>query len=391
MLERIAGTKVPGDDPLIKQMEQLILKGKRQEAAELALSHQGFLNVTVKQMGLKMSTREETTRVDLNDFTASIIGVTRDDQDARTLLTGNFFYMGDSTKLPSSATVRSAMVADLLNSNNHYKDLDKASIDLGKVLKRVEGQKIYSQAAQAAVANPDPAGVLTSRSFLSSHVIAGTNRRAVEYTFREFMCTTIEEWADAQAPSGRIGRDIDRNPGGSSAKFETSCKACHSVMDGFRGAFAFWNFQFDREKGIAWVANSMAETSLDPLGFLSSKVAKKLNHNESVYPGGYVTADNSWQNNAINTANNARFGWRGTSAVIRSGRGVAGLGAVVADSRRFSECMVKRVFESTCRPRVLSFKEQAYFVMDQANQFESSGYKLRSLFARVVASKECGQ
>lgn len=381
ILERIAGTKVPGDDPILLAVDKLLTQGKRAEAAEKALTHPGFLNVTVKQMALKMSTRDETPRTPLNDFSAMVIGVIRDRIDARQLLRGDFYYMGNaSTGAPSD------LVNDLLKSNNHFEALDNAAIDLGAVLVKVDGQKLFSASKNAAVKNPDPAGLLTSRSFLASHASAGTNRRAVEYTFREFMCTTIEEWSDTNASAERIGRDIDRNPGNVPTKFENSCKGCHTQMDGFRGAFAYWNFQ-----GTSPI-NSQEETAnLDALGFEPGKVVKKMNHNNQVYPSGYQTLNNSWINNAVGTNNNARFKWRGSQTSVMKGTGVAGLGALISDSRRFSECMVKRVFEATCRPKELSFRDNSAFVSDYANRFEASSYNMRKLFADIVISGECGQ
>lgn len=381
ILERIAGTKVPGDDAILKEVDRLLTQGKRTEAVEKALTHPGFLNVTVKQMALKMSTREETTRTPFNDFSAAIVGAVRDQMDARMLLRGNFYYMGNS-----ASGAPSNLVEDLLKSNKHYEALDNAAIDLGKVLVKIEGQKVFSASKAAAVANPDPAGVLTSRSFLAAHTVAGTNRRAVEYTFREFMCTTIEEWSDTNASAERIGRDIDRNPGNVPTKFENSCKGCHTQMDGFRGAFAYWNF-----KGTSPI-NSVEETAnLEALGFEPSKVVIKMNHNNTVYPSGYKTLNNQWVNNAVGTNNNARFKWRGSQSAVLKGTGVGGLGALISDSRRFSECMVKRVFEATCRPKDLSFRDHSQFINEYANRFESSTYNLRKLFADVVISRECGQ
>lgn len=391
LIEMAAGQKVPGDHQLISQVDALLKAGRKEEAAELALSHPGFLNITVKQMALKMSTRDESLLAEFNDFAAGFVGVVRDQRDARLLLRGNFYYDGDPSRIPAGMTVRSDLVADLLNSNNHYADLDKPGIDLGAVLRYNEGQRIYSGSTRGAVNNPDPAGILTSRSFLSSHVIAGTNRRAVEHTFRQFMCVTIEEWADSQASAERIGRDIDRNPGNNPTKFETSCKACHTVMDGFRGAFAYWNFQNNPDQNQAWVANSQVETQgLEGMGFLANRVARKMNHNEAVFPNGYVTTNNSWVNNAVGPANWNRFGWRATSqAILSGGMGVRGLGSLVSDSRRFSECMVKRVFESACRPKNLNIEENKSFVRSQADQLEASNYNLKKLYARVLASEEC--
>ena len=77
---------------------------------------------------------------------------------------------------------------------------------------------------------------------MAAHAIAGTNRRLVEYSFREFTCMPIDKWADASGPDTYIGRDVDRFPGGVHQKFTTTCRACHSGMDSLRGAFARYTF-----------------------------------------------------------------------------------------------------------------------------------------------------
>src|SRR5690606_9969809 len=112
----------------------------------------------------KLSTREETIRTPLNDFIATIMGIVRDDLDARTMLTGDFLYQGSATAAPNARRG----VADLHSSNNHYDDLESQRVDLFTALVRVDGQKIQT-ANNTTVANPDPAGVITSRAFMEAH------------------------------------------------------------------------------------------------------------------------------------------------------------------------------------------------------------------------------
>ncbi len=260
LLERISGTKVSPDHPLISQIAHLIKVKDLQAAAAMASSHPGFLNITVKQMALKMSTREETINIKLNDFAASFIGVVRDGTDARELLNGNFYYSG----------VPKDILSEIINSNSHFSQLDRPEVDLGQVLKRIDGQPLQS-GETTLISNPDPAGVLTSRAFMGAHANAGTNRRPVEFTFREFMCLPIEKWADASRSDQRIGRDVDRFPGGDNAKYQTSCKSCHSGLDAFRGAFARWDFNGTQ---ITSLETSITSNLYDPKG-----ISLKLNKN----------------------------------------------------------------------------------------------------------------
>jgi hypothetical protein len=379
--ERLTGTKLPVDSPVIAQMVALLNKGDLAGAAQIATADPNFLNITVKLMALEMSTRDETIKTPLNDMVAGIIGVTRDQTDARELLTGNFYYMGSGTG------VRSNLVADLLLSNNHYADLESTRQNLATNLVRVEGQQIATSTT-ASVANPDPAGVLTSRAFMGAHALMGTNRRLVEYTFREFACVPLSEWADTGASDLRIGRDIDRFPAGDHMKYLTSCKGCHTVMDGFRGAFANWDFD-----GLG-IKNSTVNTKgNNPGDFViaadANNVATKMNRNNNIFPSGYVMTNNSWVNNAIRPANASFFEWRGTSqAATLSGNGVKSFGTLVANSRRFSQCMTKRVYKAVCRKEldVIANKDK---LKQWGDEFEASGYKLKKLFETVATKPEC--
>ncbi len=376
LLERISSTKVPADHALIAPMAARIRAGDYVGAAEIAQTHPNFLSVTVKQMALKMSTREETIRLSLNDFAASFIGVTRDETDARELLTGNFYYMADATRLPAGVTVRSDLANDILKSNNHYQDLESPLIDIGSVLKRVSGQQMVD-GANAVVANPDPAGVITSRSFMGAHATAGTSRRPVEFTFREFMCVPIEDWADTKASDIRVGQDIDRFPGNDHLKYQTTCKGCHSQMDSLRGAFAKWDFTGNR------IINGKVSIKAGDLN-ATTGLSGKVSRNNSVFSGGYVTTDDSFFNNATGFANAETFGWRGPA----SGNGVKDLGTMVANSKRFSICMVKRAYDAICRSNMVP-KQNMIFLSHQANKFEQNGYNLKRLFKELAVTQQC--
>lgn len=409
LVERLTGTIVPIDHPMVTRVEQKLLMNDRVGAVKIITGdkvsgepgHPDFLNTLVKQVALKMSNREETIRVALNDFAASFIGIARDERSAKELLTGDFYYMADPTK----AKVRSDFFRDMLTSNNHYEDIEKGQWDIGKVLMRVaqdetvptnipRGQQIPLSAAGAYTPNPDPAGVITSRAFMAAHAIAGTNRRLVEYSFREFMCVPMAQMADTSASPARIGRDVERTPGGDAVKFETSCKGCHTVMDGFRGAFA--RFDFSNIKVGNATYGVVRHTQLNKTGDFAftgttgadrNDVVIKMNHNETVFPTGYETTDDSFVNNAVGVANRPMFGWYGARA--RGGVGVNQFGQMIADSDRFAQCMAKRAIEAVCDAGLAPDNVVTPFMQSAALKFKESGYKLRSLFQEVAATPNC--
>lgn len=378
LYQRLTGAKVPVDSPVIAQMVELLNKGDRLGAAKLATKDPNFLNITVKLMALEMSTRDETIKTPLNDFVAGFVGSTRDQKDARELLTGNFYYHG------SGPNIRSNPVDDILAFNNHYADLERFRVNLAENLVRVEPQ-VIATSKTTTVPNPDPAGLLTSRAFIFAHALAGTNRRLVEYTFRQFMCVPLSEWADTGASDARIGRDIDRFPAGDHMTFLTSCKGCHTVMDGFRGAFAKWEFggytiQHSSISTSSTITDPAFQLSADPNG-----IVPKMNKNRNIFPSGHETVNDSFVNNATRPANAELFGWRGNTA---GGNGVKDFGAMIANSRRFSQCMAKRVFKTVCRKELdpITSKEK---LKAWGDEFEASGYRMQGLFESIAVKPEC--
>jgi hypothetical protein len=391
LIQRLTSSKINARDPLVTAVAAKLASGDRMGAVELITSDRSFYNVTVKDMARKMSNRPETILVPLNDFTASFIGVVRDEVDARELVAGNMMYLGRPTVAPSD------LVLHVLASNDHYQFLDQKNFDLSKALVRVDkdhpwtdarGRVIRGQmlraSATSAVPSPDPAGVLTSKSFLENHAIAGTNRRLVEFTFREFMCTPIQGWADVAASEAMITRDIDRFPGGDPQAFANTCKACHTVMDGFRGAFARYNYASDMIKHT-FVHKNGADTNTFQTPQDANGVVAKINLN-NVYSAGNVVTDDYWENNANVNNNAAFFGWRGSN--IKRGYGVGSLGAMIGNSERLSLCMSKRVAESVCK-KPISTADLSGWVKELSKQFESDNYNLKKLFQRTALNENC--
>ena len=369
LLSLMAKKKIPVDAALVKKAALHISRGEYKKAAQVGVELPDFYNNTVKDLGLRMSNREETIDAPLNDFAATMIGVVRDQVNAKELLTGNFYYRGNGL-----VGVPSDMKTHMLHSNIHYQELEKGGYDLKKALVRADGQKITGPQG-TPVNHPDPAGVLTSRAYMAAHAVAGTNRRQVEYAFKQFMCLDLSEIADTEASDLRVGRDIDRFPGNSHKKYQTSCKGCHTVMDGFRGAFAKTDFGTYVKHGDLVTVHK---------GRYPKKVSFKVNHNEFAYPNGYITRDDSFYNFANRGANKVLLGWR---SPVSKGYGMGQFGKMLAESKRFSKCMVKRVFEAVCPVNIdenILSKLSVY-----VSEFESSNYNLKELFINASISPLC--
>lgn len=376
---RLSGIKTPLDNPILEQMADLIDSGDAVGAAALATDSQGFYNITTRDFAARMSNRDETVNSPLNDFTTTVISAIRDDMDARTLLSGDYYYQAD----PTRAAVPSDAVKDILTSNNHYQALGSGQFDLSSVLTRKK-QILYD--GSKAVANPEPAGLLTTRAWMEAHAIAGTNRRLIEYTFRQFLCIPIEKWADSTGPDALIGPDIDRFPGGSHDKFTTTCRACHSVMDSLRGAFAHYTFSNGFTKNSLLVpAIGMNENEDMSLGMKTSPayVALKMNHNDHVFPGGRKIANDNFKNYATKGINANYFGW-GPNV---EGTGVRQFGQMISGAKAFPRCMAHRVYRSVCKREPASFDEK--MLEDAGREFASRNFDLKYLFQRIVVTPEC--
>lgn len=381
--QRLTGVKTPIYDPVLADMEKKLLQNDSIGAAALATDDPRFYNITVRDFASKMSNRSETINVPLNDFTATVIGAVRDELNSQRLLWDDITYVADPTK----AAVPATLITDILRSNNHYEALDNLRVDVSKVLKQ-SSQKIFT--GKSAAAMPTPAGLLTSRAWLSAHAVAGTNRRLVEYSFREFLCTPLEKVADSTGPDNVIGRDIDRFPGGSHTKFTTTCRACHTIMDSLRPAFAYFTYNSD------YVMHSYTSPSVKKiedenagLGMFKSTdagatyVHDKLNHNQTVFPGGRITMDDNWTNNAVYGANLPYFNWKRIS-----GKGIQEFGKMMSESKQFPLCMATRVYTSVCK-RAPTSSEDA-LITAAANEFATTrNYNLKFLFQKIVTSKEC--
>jgi hypothetical protein len=403
--QRLTGIKAPIDSPILKTMEAQVASGDLMGAAATATNDPEFYNNTVKHFAARMSTREESISAGLNDFVATVIGIVRDDRQAREMLTGNYIYVPTAAAQSQPGFRRSARSQDdygiatagqldfnMLRSNRVFDEMTNVRADLATGLEYRAGQPILVTTAERNDGgditrqpvirnNPDAAGLLTTRSFMNSHAIAGTNRRMVQYAFRQFLCIDIAQWADGSAPDSRIGRDVARDPGGDPNFFLRTCKACHSVMDGFRGAFA----SLDVKDGDFFQKQYIFtdQQNRDVVN-ANSAVASKYARGSGAFPAGYATIDSTWQNFANSGTNAEYFGWRGTN--VSSGTGANSFGTLLSNSQAFSRCMVQRVYRSVCRRDLAASETEFLGAMTTA--FERD-YNMKRLFQRVTVSPAC--
>ncbi|RJG16144.1 DUF1585 domain-containing protein [Alcanivorax profundi] len=350
---RLAG--VPADASTLDTMASMIDgAGGPQAAAELAMEHPAFYNVTLKQFAAPWTNEAQDVFVPLNDYTATVIGAIRDDVDFRRILYADLLYVGNAS--PAAAA----------DNNAHYRNLENQHADLKEVLQPTSQVSQYGTPAEAV------AGVLTSRAAAQAFFYAGTNRAMFRFTLMNHMCRDLEQVKDVNRPSDRIRQDVSRSPGGDSRIFRNNCIGCHSGMDPMAQAFAYYDWQGDQEGDGG---RMLYNTSSDP--DTGTRVQGKYLINSNNFPWGYITPDDRWDN-YWREGTNANLGWDSTGQGY--GNGAASLGRELAHSDTFATCQAEKVFEAVClrKPADSTDTQQ---VASMTTAFKNNNYRMKSLFA----------
>lgn len=305
MHNRLAG--VPPTPDVQTQMELLINIDRYEDAAKLAIDHPLFYSVTLKKWVKAWSNVEESNRVNLNDYVATVIGMVRDDVPFDSVLYGDHLYVVEDESLMANYSS---------SNNNHYREAEDKRLNLKDSL-------VYRSQSELNGIN-DTAGVITTRASGEAFFSAGTNRRVTRFTFMNFLCKDFEALHDVSVPDVYVRRDVERDPGGDSRTYRNSCVGCHAGQDALGGAFAYFDF-VDGE-----------------LVYNPGEVSRKINLNNLFTPG-HVVEDDSWMN-LWSQGINSSLGWRGD----QSGQGVRELGRMLAKSQAFSQCMATKVYKLVC-------------------------------------------
>jgi hypothetical protein len=350
--DRIAG--VPPSAAVLDQMAALLATGDpvdARAAANLAMQNPQFYMTSLKNMVTPWTNVERTVHADLNDYTALVIGMIRDDVPFTQVLTADLMYVGANVNPAYSQT-----------DNAHYQALESQRVDLSNPTLFVP--VLQSTLPGSQLLPGDTAGVITTRAAGEAFFSAGTNRRMWRFTTLNYLCRDMELLHDITRPVDRIRQDVSRSPGGDSRLFHNACSGCHGGMDAVAGAFAYFE----------WDATQMRVVHTP------GSVAAKYLINASNFPNGYITSDNRWDN-YWRQGSHANLEWRGPNA---GGYGAKTLGEEVATSRAFSVCQVEKVFQHVCfRP---PNSDQDGDTVDAIAQiFEDNNYSMKRVFAEVGA------
>lgn len=297
------------------------------KASYIAMENSAFYNVTLKNFAAPWTNEAQSVFVPLNDYTATVIGMIRDDLDFRTVLSDNILYVGATTS-PGYQ----------VNNNDHYEAIEDSGVDLKTEL---------TQTTQTGIPASETAGVMTTRAAARAFFVDGTNRAMLRFTMMNHLCKDMEQVKDITRAPDRIRQDVSRSPGGDSRIFMNSCIGCHTGMDPLAQAFAYyeWTYPTDQpDNGQLTFDSTSRPVDVNDPSKGTTRAQPKYLINSSNFEYGYVTRDNSWEN-YWRDGPNAVLGWSGSSS---SGIGAKSMGAELANSEAFTSCQVRKVFKTVC-------------------------------------------
>jgi hypothetical protein len=351
--DRIAGVPPDPTTNVLQQMQDEIeLNNDPVAAALIATQDPGFYNVTLKNFAAPWTNRDRSVFVPLNDYTATVIGMVRDNVDFRQILYGDIIYVGTGVTPGYSNS-----------SNAHYEAIESQGLNLATVL---TGR---TQSSVTGIPATATAGVLTSRAASKAFFIDGTNRAMFRFTMLNHLCNDMEQVQDIHRSPDRIRQDVSRSPGGDSRVFLNGCIGCHSGMDPMAQSFAYYDYVYDD------VSDPAGDNG--QLVYSAGTVVSKYFNNNTTFPFGFVTPNDDWAN-YWREGVNSLLGW--DPALTGSGTGAKSMGQELAHSQAFAQCQVKKVFRNVCLRDPSDDADRNQIDAMVAN-FESSGYSLRRVFA----------
>ena len=327
-------------------------------AAQTATSAASFYNVTLKNMVIPWTNRDQTVFAPLNDYAATVIGIVRDDNvDFRTVLDADILYTFAGVPAPTAA-----------DGSTHYKTAEQNGLDMSKpsVLVRTSQSAVYGTPTAAT------AGLLTTYAAESAFFINGTNRAMFRYTMMNHFCNDMQTLMDTTRPTDRVRQDVARSPGGDSRVFLNTCAGCHSGMDPMAQAFAYYNFN-------GTVVGPGTNTGT--MQYTAGQVQPKYLINSNNFKYGFVTPDDSWSNRWRGGVN-ASLGWD-PNAGPGYGNGAKSLGQELESSDAFAQCQVVKVFTAVCFRAPLQSDQSAIGAIKTS--FKSNG-SLKQVFQQAAAA-----
>ncbi|MEJ2694647.1 MAG: hypothetical protein P8166_16880, partial [Candidatus Thiodiazotropha sp.] len=145
--------RLTGVPPTAEKLDEMVTAINSNDfigAARLAIEHPDFYNVTLKNWVTPWTNRERDAFAPLNDFTATVIGMIRDDKPFNTVLSADIVYIAPGVTPAYSNS-----------SNAHYQQIEQLGLNLKDVLEsRAQSDKTINHVPSEYAA----AGVVTTRA-----------------------------------------------------------------------------------------------------------------------------------------------------------------------------------------------------------------------------------
>ncbi len=381
-------TGVPASDAMLDAMVTAIAADSSRVTASLyaidgapgVAATGDFYSVTLKNWVTPWTNEAQDIFAPLNDYSATAIGMVRDELDFRELLSADILYRGNVPGIPAYGTA----------DNDHYLFLENSGANLGdsNVLVR------DTQSGVTGVPSEGVAGVVTTRAAARAFLVDGTNRAMLRFTLLNHLCMDLEQLRDSAAPSDRIRQDVSRSPGGDSTLFHTQCVTCHAGMDPLAQAYAYYDFPYPDEDTAPGLELEQRK-DLGQLVYTPGNVQEKYLINGTTFASGYVTTSDHWTNYWRLGVNSGRVGWReqagnsGTIDLARNpayaeGDGAASLGRELANTDAFAHCQVKKAFRAVCLRDPAAETGDAGAVAELVATFNAAG-NMKQVFAQAAA------
>jgi hypothetical protein len=338
-------TGVPADETTLTAMEAAL--PDTTAAANIAMNNPNFYAVTLKNFAAPWTNRDQSSFVPLNDYVTLVMGMVRDNVPFNQILSANLLYTGSGSVSPAPAAT----------SNAHFEALEQRmrepSFNQSELVQTTQ-TAVYGTPAAAT------AGAITTRAASEAFFIAGTNRAMFRFTLMNHMCMDMEQVHDTSITPDRIRQDVSRSPGGDSRVFMNNCIGCHAGMDPMAQAFAYYDFDETSQRMV----------------YDATAVNSKYFNNDTTFPDGFVTPNDSWHNH-WRQGQNALIGWN--LALPGQGSGAKSLGEELAGTAAFAQCQVKKVFRAVCLRDAVDQND-----LNQIGAMTSSfqgNYNLKQVFA----------
>ena len=309
-----------------------------------------FYNVILKEFINPWTNRNQSAFVPFNDYTATVIGMIRDDVPFNTVLSADILYTVNASGLPAPSP----------SNNDHYATAEANGVNFASALTANTQSSVYGTPTQGT------AGVWTTRAGAAAFFVLGTNRAQFRFTMLNYLCHDMQTVMDNTRPTDRIRQDVARSPGGDSRVFLNNCAGCHSGMDPMAQAFAYYDFS----------------TTTNQLVYTPGQVQPKYLKNSLNFPWGFVTPDDTWSNR-WRSGPNADLGW--SQSLPGSGEGARALGTELENTTAFANCQVVKVFQQVCLRAPVSQADQTT-VSDIQAIFTQSNYDLKKVFQYSAAA-----